>query len=70
MIEQRAYLFPVIRGTADRGGRVIEACRIGLAKTVVELQGADDGGAAGDEGQQKGGQQAHGVSGDREWPPF
>ena len=53
LVEQRTHFPPVVRGTADRGGRMIEARRVGRAETVVELQGADDGGATGDEGQKK-----------------
>ena len=41
---------------------MIEARRIGGAETVVELQGADDGGAPGDEGQEKRAEQAHAIT--------
>ena len=60
LVEQRAYLLPVVRGAADRGGRVVEARRIGRAETVVQLDRADDGGATGDEGNEKRREQAHG----------
>ncbi len=62
LVEQRADVLLVIRGAADRGGRVVEARRIGLAETLVELQRADDGGATGDEGQEKRGEQAHAIT--------
>ena len=46
----------------DRGGRVIETRRIRLAETVVELHGSDNCGTTGDKGQEKRGQQAHGMN--------
>ena len=61
-VEQRPHLGPVIRRAADRGGRAIEARRVGRAETVVEFQRTDDGGATGEESQEKRGQQAHAVN--------
>ena len=62
LVEQRPHFVPVVRRAADGGGRVIEAHRIRIAETVVELQCSDNGGATRDKSDQQWGQQAHGMN--------
>ena len=69
LVEQRAYLLPVIRGAADPGRRVVETCRIGRAETVVELHCADDRGTTGNEGEEKWRKKAHDGGADSNRPP-
>jgi hypothetical protein len=60
MIEDRAYLFPVIRRIRPGRGGTIKAPRIGGPETLVELAGNQHGGATGDQGKQAGQKKTHG----------